>query len=177
MTDKDNKVPIRTIVVEDYNPEWAENFQKIKSELWNVMKDFAISIEHVGSTSVPGLAAKPIIDIDIVIPRKEDLLEAIRRLETIGYFHEGDGGIIGREMFGYQGKQDLQQHNMYVCAKDSEELHRHVTFRDYLRLHPEDVNRYGEIKKEAAQLHPHDIDAYINHKSKVVTEIYRKLGI
>ena len=90
----------RHIVVLPYDEKWKQAFLDIKSELAQALGSLALSIEHVGSTSVPGLAAKPIIDIDVVV-RKTDVEAAIRALATICYEHEGNGGIEGREMFKY----------------------------------------------------------------------------
>ena len=166
----------RNIIVLPYDEKWAQAFLDIKSDLDTALGDLAISIEHVGSTSVPGLAAKPIIDIDVVV-RKTDLELAIKALATIGYEHEGNGGIEGREMFKYSGKEHLMDHHLYVCPEDSRELKRHVLFRDYLRSHPDAVQAYSQIKKEAAELYPHDIDNYINHKGVVIEKIYKELGL
>ena len=166
----------RNIIVLPYDEKWQQDFLDIKSELAAALGTLALSIEHVGSTSVPGLAAKPIIDIDVVV-RKADLESAIKALATIGYEHEGNGGIEGREMFKYTGKEHLMDHHLYVCPEDSRELKRHVLFRDYLLSHPDAVQAYSQIKKEAAELYPHDIDSYINHKGTVIEKIYKELGL
>ena len=166
----------RNIIVLPYDEKWQQAFLDIKSELDAALGPLALSIEHVGSTSVPGLAAKPIIDIDVVV-RKADLESAIKALATIGYEHEGNGGIEGREMFKYSGKEHLMDHHLYVCPEDSRELKRHVLFRDYLLSHPDAVQAYSQIKKEAAELYPHDIDSYINHKGTVIEKIYKELGL
>ena len=166
----------RNIVVLPYDEKWAQAFLDIKSELTAALGGLAISIEHVGSTSVPALAAKPIIDIDVVV-RRSDTAAAIQALITIGYEHEGNGGIEDREMFKYTGKEHLMEHHLYVCPEDSAELKRHILFRDYLRVHPDVVQAYSQIKKEAAELYPHDIDSYINHKGTVIEKIYKELGL
>ena len=166
----------RNIIVLPYDEKWKQAFLDIKSELAAALGALALSIEHVGSTSVPGLAAKPIIDIDVVV-RKTNLEPAIKALTTIGYEHEGNGGIEGREMFKYSGKEHLMDHHLYVCPEDSSELKRHVLFRDYLLSHPDAVQAYSQIKKVAAELYPHDIDSYINHKGTVIEKIYKELGL
>ena len=165
----------RNIVVLPYDEKWAQAFLDIKSELDAVLGGLPISIEHVGSTSVEGLAAKPVIDIDVVV-KLSDLKKAIAALETIGYTHEGNLGIEGREAFAYEGKEHLQTHHLYVCPEDSAELKRHLAFRDYLRSHPDDKEKYGNIKLEAATLYPDDIDKYIEHKSPVIEEIYAAIN-
>lgn len=162
----------KRVIVEPYNPLWANAFQQIKDELDAVLKDVIISIEHVGSTSVIGLASKPIIDIDIVIDQTFD--EVKRKLELIGYTHEGNLGIEGREAFKYQGKSHLMKHHLYVCEKDALELKKHLTFRNHLRTHPDDLIFYGELKKELAIKFQSDIDSYIEGKSEFVRSIYQK---
>ena len=166
----------RHIEVLPYDEKWKQAFLDIKAELEPALGSLALSIEHVGSTSVEGLAAKPIIDIDVVVG-KGDVEAAIKALALIGYNHEGNCGIEGREAFKYSGKEHLMNHHLYVCPEDSRELKRHVSFRDYLRSHPQAVREYSLIKEEAARLYPSDIDSYINHKSPVIERIYKELGL
>ena len=159
------------VVVLPYDDKWKQSFADIKKELSQALGGIAISIEHVGSTSVEGLAAKPMIDIDVVV-RKEKINDAIVALSSIGYIHEGNLGIEGREAFAYDGKEHLQIHHLYVCPEDSAELKRHIAFRDYLRRHKDVMEKYANIKLEAAKLYPNDIEKYIEHKSPVIEEIY-----
>ncbi len=160
-----------------YDPQWSDDFERIRAELCPALGDRALAIEHVGSTSVPGLAAKPIIDIDVVIASRDDLPDIIRLLAAIGYTHEGDIGIPGREAFKYAGKEHLRQHHLYVCARDAEELRRHIVFRDYLRAHPDAAAWYGRVKTEGAALYPDDIDGYIAHKTPCVQALYKACGL
>ena len=167
----------KRVAVQAYDEAWAEDFAKIRAELSDALGDLAMGIEHVGSTSVKGLSAKPIIDIDVVISDVSKLPAVIRALQAIGYVHEGNGDIEGREVFGYDGKEHLRKHHLYVCTKDSSELRRHITFRDYLRSHPEAVAEYSRVKEEGAAKYPFDIDGYIAYKSPCIERIYRLLGI
>ena len=182
---------MRTIVVVPYDPNWKNEFERIKSELMPVLAGEIISVEHVGSTSVPGLYAKPIIDIDIVIDR-ENFENVKMQLAKIGYFHVGNQGVEGREAFKYkerlvdgiddpicqyQDKSHLMEHHLYVCDKAADELKRHLTLRDFLRNNEEYRRKYSEIKMEMAKMHPHDINSYILGKQPVVLEIYEKCGL
>lgn len=167
----------KKIQVLPYDPQWKENFEAIRRELVPVLGDLALRIEHVGSTSVEGLAAKPIIDIDVVISDHTPLESVVAALSTIGYQHEGDLGIPQREAFRYDGKHHLQAHHLYVCPESSPELRRHITFRDYLRSHPEAAAEYGRVKMEAAKLHPEDIESYIAHKSGCISRLYHLCGL
>ena len=167
----------KRVEVSPYDSAWAQDFQAIKKELDSALGDLAFSIEHVGSTSVPGLSAKPIIDIDVVIEDETKLPAVVKALGSIGYTHEGNKGIKGREAFAYEGKEHLRKHHMYVCTKDASELKRHITFRDYLREHPEEVEAYSRVKEEGAKRYPFDIDGYIEFKSPYIEGIYRKIGL
>ena len=167
----------RKVVVERYNEAWKSDFEAIKSEIKAAVGDLIIGIEHVGSTSVEGMSAKPCIDIDVVIEDYSVFEAVIKGLETIGYIHEGDLGIKDREAFKYADKPHLRQHHLYVCPKNSEELHRHVTFRDYLASHPESAREYSFVKEKAAELFPEDIDKYIVYKSPCIEELYKKCGL
>lgn len=163
------------VVVLPYDEKWKQDFIAIKEEISAALGDIAIAIEHVGSTSVEGMAAKPIIDIDVVV-KKELISDAILALSKIGYIHEGNLGIPGREAFAYEGKEHLQRHHLYVCPEDSAELKRHLAFRDYLRKHTGAVEEYSRIKTEAAKLYPEDIDKYIEYKSPVIEKIYADMN-
>ena len=167
----------RRVIVLPYDAAWAQDFISIRDELADTLGDLVLRIEHVGSTSVPGLSAKPIIDIDVVIRDYSVFDDVAATLQEIGYRHEGNLGIAGREAFGYEGKEHLREHHLYVCPADSPELKRHTAFRDYLRSHPEAVRGYSRIKEEGARLYPNDIDKYIEHKSPVIEQIYREIGI
>lgn len=167
----------KKVMVVPYNSTWPCEFEKIKQELLPVIGEYIIAIEHVGSTSVNGLSAKPIIDIDIVIPNYDCFEMIAEILSEIGYQHEGNLGIKDREAFKYIDKAHLMKHHLYVCPKDSEELKRHLVFRDYLRTHLEDVAEYSNIKQEAAALYPTDIDSYIEYKSPCIEKIYKKCGL
>lgn len=167
----------KDVVVEAYDERWQRDFADIRDELQDVLGELALSIEHVGSTSVQGLSAKPIIDIDVVIQDYSTFDAVVARLRQIGYEHEGDLGIAGREAFRYEGKDHLQTHHLYVCPKESPELRRHLAFRDYLRTHPKAVREYGRIKEEAAALYPHDIERYIAYKSPFIERVFEEIGL
>jgi GrpB-like predicted nucleotidyltransferase (UPF0157 family) len=162
------------IEVVDYDPSWPNTFVRLHSILWPALADVASSIEHVGSTAVPGLAAKPIIDISIVVPERSDVQMGISRLATLGYVHRGDLGIKEREAFA--NPDGLPRHNLYLCPRDSVALANHLALRDYLRTHPEAVKEYSELKKHLAQRFPDDIDSYIDGKTTMVLIMLQATG-
>ena len=135
------------MVVEKYNPHWVEQFLTLKEFLEKNTTEY-ISIEHVGSTSIPGMNAKPIIDIDVIVEDAAQFLKLKKELSKIGYVHEGDRGIPGREAFDHENVPINIDHHLYVCVKDNAELKRHITFRDRLRSNPELVDEYNKIKEE-----------------------------
>lgn len=165
------------VVVLPYDKAWKSAFEEIKKEIEAVIGDWIVGIEHVGSTSVEGLSAKPCIDMDVII-RDYSVFDAVaRQLGTIGYIHEGDLGIRDREAFTYRDKPHLQTHHLYVCPQYSEELHRHLAFRDFLRSSPEAVEKYSRVKETAARLFPEDIGQYMAYKSPCIEELYRLCGL
>ena len=167
----------KKIVVMPYNAEWKTEFLKIKREIENAIGDLIVGIEHVGSTSVSGMSAKPCIDIDVIIEDYSIFDEVKTRLALIGYNHEGDLGIREREAFAYSDKPHLMNHHLYVCPKNSAELRRHLVFRDYLRNNRNAAQKYSAVKERAAELFPDDIDRYIEYKSPCIEELYRLCGI
>lgn len=158
------------MLIQEYKESWIEDFKAIKSVINNALMNLNISIEHIGSTAVPKLAAKPIIDIDIVYGN-DVAFEAVKKgLEKIGYYHNGNQGIINREVFkrGMWGSKhqilDTITHHLYVCPVDSEELQRHITFRNYLIANEIARTEYQQLKYEIAAAANQDKKQYANLK-------------
>jgi GrpB-like predicted nucleotidyltransferase (UPF0157 family) len=165
----------KPVVVVEYDPSWPEIFQLLSKRIADELGCIAAAVEHVGSTSVPGLPAKPIIDIDVLLAEDHSLAEAIEGLRRLGYCHEGDLGIPGREAF--KAMEADPAHHLYVCVPGCEEFERHLAFRDYLRANPADARIYGELKKSLARTFREDRTAYIAGKSEMVSEFTnRALG-
>jgi GrpB-like predicted nucleotidyltransferase (UPF0157 family) len=164
----------RPITIVDYDPTWPAHFQALCDRITAVLGELMVVIEHVGSTSIPGCAAKPIIDLDVVISSMTDLPQVIARLATLGYVHEGDLGIPGREAF--PAFPDTPPHHLYVCSAQSEEYYRHLLFRDYLRAHPEKVQAYQALKQRLADQLRDDRHAYSKAKSAFVEMILQCAG-
>ena len=167
----------KRVVVVPYDEAWKNAFEEIKTEIEGEIGALIIGIEHVGSTSVEGMSAKPCIDIDVIIKDYSVFGEIVRKLGSIGYIHEGDLGIKDREAFKYADKPHLMLHHLYVCPRDSEELHRHIVFRDFLRENPEAVKKYSRVKETAAQLFPDEINQYIAFKAPCIEELYKECGL
>lgn len=167
----------KRVVVLPYDAAWKTAFEEIKTEIEAEIGDLILGIEHIGSTSVEGLSAKPCIDIDVIIKDYSVFDEIIRKLGGIGYIHEGNLGIKDREAFKYSDKPHLMVHHLYVCSQYSEELRRHITFRDFLRSNPEAVRKYSLVKEKAAELFPDEIDKYIAYKNPCIEELYSMCGL
>jgi GrpB-like predicted nucleotidyltransferase (UPF0157 family) len=160
------------ITVVDYDPRWPDLFTFLQKRVAGALGELDAAIEHVGSTAVPGLAAKPVIDIDVLLASPDALPAAIERLASLGYAHQGDLGIPGREAF--LTPENDPPHHLYVCPPASLAFRRHVAFRDYLRSHPEEAGAYGELKRTLALRFRSDIEAYVAGKTEFVTECVRR---
>lgn len=171
--DTQTQEPQRILVV-DYDSTWPLTFATLRAPIWEVLRNIAVAVEHVGSTSVPGLAAKPIVDIDVILPSRAELPATIEKLASLGYAHRGDLGIPDREAF--DGPARLPAHNLYACVQGSVALANHLTLRDHLRRHPNAVRAYGLLKNQLAEQFPTDMDSYITGKTAFLLQILEKEG-
>lgn len=137
-----------------YNSKWINNFELIQKTLLCNLTSCNVSIEHVGSTSIPQLGSKPIIDIDLVYFNLSDFAKIKDHLEKLGYYHNGNQGIVGREVFKRNNADhpilDTISHHLYVCHTNSQELQRHLLFRDYLRINEDARITYENLKLSIA---------------------------
>ena len=138
------------VEVVPYNPEWKTWFDELKAEIWSFISDVALGIIHVGSTSIEGMSAKPIIDIDIIIESHDDFSEIAERLAKLDYYPLGDLGIIGREAFNLN-RTPVHPHHLYVCSKDSMALRNHLLLKKNLSENPESFKRYNDLKIDLAK--------------------------
>jgi GrpB-like predicted nucleotidyltransferase (UPF0157 family) len=157
------------LVVCDYNPAWANQFADLSTRLVASLQSTVLRIEHVGSTAVPGLAAKPIIDVDVVLASSADLPQATRLLADLGCVHEGDLGVDGREAFRCPSGE--ARHHLYVLVEGAAELRRHITFRDALRANAALRDEYAQLKRLLAAQHPGDREAYTQGKSAFIRTV------
>jgi len=161
-------------MVVDYDPSWPAIFEGLRRPVWAAVRDVAVSVEHVGSTAVPGLAAKPIIDMDVVALSPDNMSEVIERLATLGYVHRGNLGIEDREAF--DAPHGLPAHHLYLCLQGSAALANHLTLRDFLRRDPMAVTEYARIKKQLAERFPDDIESYVAGKTDFILTVLRNAG-
>ena len=161
------------VLIENYDPNWPVLFAALRAKLAAALGDLAASIEHVGSTAVPGLAAKPILDIDVLLCSAEHLALAMERLSSLGYRHQGDLGIAGREAFATPSGDP--PHHLYVCPPSSPASRRHILFRDHLRAHPGHAQAYADLKRRLAAQFSDDRVAYTEAKSNFIRSILQAL--
>jgi len=157
------------VLIEDYDPAWPNVFSKLAARAMAALGSLAVGVEHIGSTAVPGLAAKPIIDLDVVIALPADLPEAIQCLSNLGYVHEGDLGITGREAF--RPPSDMPPHHLYLLSAGANELRRHLALRDALRANSELRNSYGALKRSLGEEHRNDRCAYTKGKAAFIASV------
>jgi GrpB-like predicted nucleotidyltransferase (UPF0157 family) len=157
------------IVISDYDPRWPELFCELRDGLPAGLRMRARSIEHVGSTAVPGLAAKPIIDIDVVVADEADVAEAIAMLAAAGYPHKGDAGVPGRAAFDQP--QHLPEHHLYVCVEGAGPLVAHLRLRDHLRANPDTAGEYAALKRELAAAYGDDREGYTEAKTAFIEAV------
>jgi GrpB-like predicted nucleotidyltransferase (UPF0157 family) len=160
------------VLITEHDPAWSDIFHVLCRRVARVVGDVAVAIDHVGSTAVPGLAAKPIIDMDVVLRSTADFPAAIERLTAAGYTAKGDLGITGREAFSPPA--DASPHHLYVVTVDNPAYCDHILLRDYLRRHPDEAHAYGELKKAAADRFRDNRTAYTNMKGALVQEMTRR---
>jgi GrpB-like predicted nucleotidyltransferase (UPF0157 family) len=162
-----------SIEVVDWSPRWAEQFDEVASVLRVALADVVSArVEHVGSTSVPGLAAKPVLDVDVVVDGRE-VPAAIAALESVGYVHRGDLGVTGREAFH---APDAPRRNVYVCTAGTPNVRNHLAVRDVLRSRDDLREAYAAVKRALAADPGMDIDTYLAGKSAVLQRVLEASG-
>ena len=153
------------MLIETYTSNWINGFTDIKREIESALNGLDYSIEHVGSTSVPNLDSKPIIDIDIIYSKQVEFEKIRSGLEKTGYYHNGNQGIKDRDVFKRNGKLtnellDRVKHHLYVCPVDSKALERHVLSRNFLRNNDWARLKYQQMKYELAEKANQDRKVY-----------------
>ena len=162
------------ITLAEYDPAWPALFEREERRIRGVLGETVVRLEHTGSTSVPGLAAKPIIDMTLVVPDSADEASYVPALETAGYF------LRIREPEWHEHrllKGPDADVNLHVFSRGSVELERMVGFRDWLRTHPEDRELYERTKRELAARTWRHVQHYADAKTAVVEEIIARAGL
>ncbi|WP_081417477.1 GrpB family protein [Paenibacillus sp. Soil522] len=164
---------METVIIEEYNDEWPFIYQEEKRKIEEVMTDKAIAIEHIGSTSLQGLGAKPIIDFMVGVNELKEVEAFIEPLAKIGYEHVYHNKFPNRRFFR-RGQWRAGTHHLHIYVYGSEEWKNNILFRDYLRAHPEMLKQYNQLKKELAEKYHHDRVAYTNAKHPFILDVIQK---
>jgi len=154
-----------------YIPEWARLFEEEKALLEAAIGDEVLDIQHVGSTSIPGMIAKPILDIGIAVRDYEEARVCIRPVEQLGYEYRGELGISRRHYFV---KGEPRTHHIHMNERDSRDWENQVLFRDYLIHHPEQAEQYAALKRELAETYPRDREAYLEGKASFIEGVLER---
>ena len=164
----------RKVEVVSYRNEWVEMYNKGSQEILEIVQPNEVVVHHIGSTSIPDLSAKPIIDILAEVDDIKILDQLIPVFEKEGFIARGENGIVGRRFFIKQATNGERLYHLHAFEKGNSEIDRHLIFRDYLRKHPEEANRYKNVKLIAAKKFPYDIESYINFKDPIIKELEKK---
>jgi len=160
------------ITLVDYNPKWEAEYEKEEQQIRNVAGEHLKEIEHIGSTSIPGLAAKPIIDIMAGVETLEDADQCIELLQSLGwgYAPQFEKDTPHRRYFRKMASEN-HTHHLHMVKITSDWWERHIFFRDYLREHPEVVNEYETLKRNLAEQHRYDVDEYAGAKTDFIQNV------
>ena len=159
----------KPIVVIDYDPAWPEAFREIAAAVRALLEPLVVAIDHVGSTSVPGLCAKPRIDLVTVVASDADIPEAIRRLQERGYEYRGNRYNDG--MWTFTDGPGMRRQRLYVCAPGTLKHREWLLFRNHLRSNGDAAEAYGALKRRLAVEFAGDVDGYTRAKGPFVAEI------
>ncbi len=166
-------LPPGSVVLADHNPRWAELYEEEAARIREALGPVVLAMEHYGSTSIPGIKAKPIIDILVGVASLDDALNHIAAMSAIGYDYAADAGVPMHHIFG---KGVARTHLVHFVEYDSYRWHEAVRFRDRLRAEPDEAAAYERLKTELAAMHPNDRAAYTEGKTTFVERVQAPSG-
>lgn len=160
--------------LEEYDSNWAEEYQKEKDKLDKLIGEYILKIEHVGSTAIPGLKAKPIIDIAVIVEKLKNDNEYIPILKQAGYEYRDDNGIKGEHLFK-KVKNNMTTHFIHVIEKDSARWQNYYLFKQYLLKHKEEIENYKKLKERLEIKYQNDRESYTKEKDIYITKIIENM--
>jgi putative glutamine amidotransferase len=161
----------RAYAIADADPAWASWYEEEAAAIREALGALAVRVEHVGSTSVPGLAAKPVIDIQVSVSSLAPREPVIAPLRAIGYRHQIDPIEPGHEYLSKGDDDGTRPVHIHLCEAGGDWERRHIAFRDWLRSHPDDSAAYADLKRRLADAHPNDIFTYVDGKKGFIRDI------
>lgn len=161
---------VRRIEVVPYNPDWSNLYRVETDKIAAVLSPEVIAIHHIGSTAIPNISAKPIIDILVEVRAIEKIDEFNEKMTELGYQPKGELGIPGRRFF-IKNEDSTRTHHVHIFQTEAIEVEQHLNFRDYLVAHPEEAQAYSRLKEKLAREFPEDRESYIEGKDGFIKEI------
>lgn len=168
---------MKKVEVVPHDPRWRDAFEAEARQVAAALGETLVAIHHIGSTAIPDIYAKPVVDILVEV---RDITEVDGRssaMESLGYEVLGEFGIPGRRYFRKDDREGIRTHQIHAFETGSAELNRHLTFRDYMIAHPLDAQRYGELKRKLAQANPQSMDGYMDGKDDFIKEMDRRAAL
>ena len=157
-----------------HDPNWRREFENEAKQITDALGDTIVTVHHMGSTAIPNIYAKPVIDILLVVRDHTDLDARQAAMETLGYEAFGEFGIPTRRYFRRDNALGDRTHQVHAFEQGSPQITRHLAFRDYMLAHPDAARSYSDLKRELAAKHPNDIEAYMDGKHEFIQEIDRR---
>lgn len=161
---------MRTITVVEYDPKWPALFEAEAERIRTALQPFLTALHHIGSTAVPGLAAKPTVDLLGETTSLDAIDGCTEKMDAIGYTAHGENGIALRRFFT-RTAGGLRTHHLHLFPEGHAEVLRHLRFRDYLRVHHERAKAYEQLKRKLAQEFMHDAEAYSAGKNTLIRQL------
>jgi GrpB-like predicted nucleotidyltransferase (UPF0157 family) len=168
---------MRKVEVVPHNPNWNRAFQDESTQVIVALGDNVIAIDHIGSTAIATISAKPIIDILVSVADIAKVDDRNASMHALGYEVMGEYGIAGRRYFRKDNESGIRTHHVHVFTVGSAQINRHLAFRDYMRVHPEEAQRYSDLKQTLAKQYPDDIEGYMDGKDKFIKAIDQKAAV
>ena len=161
------------VELKQYNPKWKDFYNQESKEITSAISKFIVDIQHIGSTAIPNIVAKPIIDIAVAIDSLKNIEKIIKPLEEIGFTYRGEQGVPDRHLF-VKGGEECRTHHLHVTFKEHYEWKKHLVFRDYLLEHPKEARQYSKLKKRLKREYKGDRGAYTDGKTEFINRILEK---
>lgn len=154
-----------------YDPSWAAEFDREASAVAGAMGGVLVAIHHIGSTAIPGIRAKPVIDMLAVVNDVAVLDGSGQAMEALGYEVMGEFGMAGRRYFRKEGADGNRTNQVHAFLVGSPQIERHLAFRDFMRVHPDEAERYDALKGRLAEMYPADVGSYTDGKDGFIREM------
>ena len=165
---------MRKVEVVPHNPRWRDAFEAEAKHLAAALGENVVAIHHIGSTAIPDIYAKPIVDLLVEVRDITQVDGQSSAMESLGYEVMGEYGIPGRRYFRKDNQEGVRTHHIHVFEVGATDVERHLAFRDYMMAYPEEAQRYSELKRQLAEEHPQRPDGYIDGKDGFIKEIDRR---